>query len=84
MVAIGRNGATVAVLCLVQAVDVLGVTVVVAALPGMLAGLNAPASAVTPLATGYAMFFGTLWRTSSRSFSITAIAYARVHWQKPI
>ncbi len=66
VVAIGRNGATVAVLCLVQVVDVLGVTVVVAALPAMLADLNAPASAATPLATGYAMFFGGLLMLGSR------------------
>jgi MFS family permease len=56
----------VAVLCLVQFVDVLGVTVVVTALPAMLSDLGAPASAAAPLATGYAMFFGGLLMLGAR------------------
>ncbi len=56
----------VAVLCLVQFVDVLGVTVVVTALPAMLSDLGAPASAAVPLATGYAMFFGGLLMLGAR------------------
>jgi MFS family permease len=50
--------AAVTALCLVQFTDVLGVTVVVTALPSMLASLHAPQSASTLIATGYAMFFG--------------------------
>src|SRR5690349_12158729 len=57
---------TIAVLCLAQFVDVLGVTVVVTALPAMLSGLGAPASAAAPLATGYAMFFGGLLLCGAR------------------
>ena len=45
-------------LCLVQFVDVLGVTVVVTSLPAMLASLHAPDSYGSLIATGYAMFFG--------------------------
>ncbi len=56
----------VAVLCLVQFVDVLGVTVVVTALPTMLSGLGAPPSAAAPVATGYAMFFGGLLMLGAR------------------
>lgn len=56
----------VAVLCLVQFVDVLGVTVVVAALPAMLTGLGAPPSAAAPVATGYAMSFGGLLMLGAR------------------
>ena len=60
----GMRGAAVwpgvLALCLVQFVDVLGVTVVVTALPRMLADLHAPDSAGTLIATGYAMFFGGL------------------------
>src|ERR1700754_3643799 len=54
------------VLCLVQFVDVLGVTVTVTALPAMLSGLDAPASAAALVATGYAMFFGGLLMLGSR------------------
>ncbi len=57
---------SVVVLCLVQFVDVLGVTVVVAALPAMLSDLGAPASAAAPVATGYAMFFGGLLMLGAR------------------
>lgn len=54
----GRRGAphaAVALLCLAQFVDVLGVTVVVTALPSLLTDLRAPASATAPVVTGYAM-----------------------------
>ena len=47
-------------LCLVQFMDVLGVTVVVTSLPAMLASLHAPDSLGSLIATGYAMFFGGL------------------------
>jgi hypothetical protein len=47
-------------LCLVQFVDVLGVTVMVTALPAMLADLRASADAASLISTGYAMFFGGL------------------------
>src|SRR6201986_1528905 len=62
------SGAGVAViaLCLVQFVDVLGVTVVVTALPDMLASLHAPASYASLIATGYAMFFGGLLMLGAR------------------
>jgi MFS family permease len=56
----------VAALCLVQFTDVLGVTVVVTALPSMLASLHAPQSDGTLLATGYAMFFGGLLMLGAR------------------
>ncbi|WP_020076978.1 MFS transporter [Cryocola sp. 340MFSha3.1] len=54
-----RRGA-VFVLCLVQFVDVLGVTSATTAIPAILSGLGAPESAAGPLATVYAMFFGGL------------------------
>ena len=54
------------VLCLVQFVDVLGVTVVVTALPVMLRDLDAPASQGTLIVTGYAMFFGGLLMAGAR------------------
>ena len=44
-------------LCLVQFTDVLGVTVVVTALPRMLSDLHASPDAGSLIATGYAMFF---------------------------
>ncbi|MGY1698372.1 MFS transporter [Geodermatophilus sp. SYSU D00766] len=50
----------VPVLCAVQFVDVLGTTLVVAALPTVLADLGAPASAATPVVTVYAVLFGAL------------------------
>jgi MFS family permease len=62
-----RNGSlAVAALCSVQFVDVLGVTVVVTALPRMLADLNAPASAGSLVSGGYAMFFGGLLMLGAR------------------
>lgn len=53
-------------LCLVQFVDVLGVTVVVAALPAMLASLRAPSGAASLISAGYAMFFGGLLMLGAR------------------
>ncbi|QEC50734.1 MFS transporter [Baekduia soli] len=57
----------VVVLCLVQFVDVFGVTVVVTALPSMLAGVSAPASQAGLVVTGYAMFFGGLLMLGARA-----------------
>ena len=59
-------GLGVASLCLVQFTDVLGVTVVVAALPRMLADLNASPDAGSLIATGYAMFFSGLLMLGAR------------------
>lgn len=53
-------------LCLVQFVDVLGVTVMVTALPAMLSDLRAPADAASLVSTGYAMFFGGLLMLGAR------------------
>ncbi len=53
-------------LCAVQFVDVLGVTVVVTALPQMLRGVGASASRGSLVATGYAMFFGGLLMFGAR------------------
>lgn len=54
------------ILCLVQFIDVLGVTSVTTAIPPILDGLGAPESAAAPLATVYAMFFGGLLVLGSR------------------
>jgi MFS family permease len=62
----GHHRHAVAALCAVQFVDVLGVTVVIAALPAMLAGLDAPPSAASLLVTGYAVFFGALLMLGAR------------------
>jgi MFS family permease len=51
---------------MVQAVDVLGVTVLIAALPSILASLRAPASMAGALATSYAMAFGGLLMLGAR------------------
>lgn len=59
-------GLGVASLCVVQFTDVLGVTVVVAALPRMLADLNASPDAGSLIATGYAMFFSGLLMLGAR------------------
>jgi MFS family permease len=59
-------GIAVVALCLVQFVDVLGVTVVVTSLPRMLASLYAPESDASLIATGYAMFFGGLLMLGAR------------------
>jgi MFS family permease len=61
-----RTQTAVAALCLVQAVDVLGVTVLIAALPAILAGLRAPPSMAGVLATSYAMAFGGLLMLGAR------------------
>jgi MFS family permease len=62
-----RNGGLViTALCSVQFVDVLGVTVVVTALPRMLADLRAPASSASLVAGGYALFFGGLLMLGAR------------------
>ena len=55
-----RSSRGVAALCAVQLVDVLGVTVVITALPAMLARSRRPPSASGLVVTGYAMFFGGL------------------------
>ncbi|MFD2082514.1 Major Facilitator Superfamily protein [Actinopolymorpha cephalotaxi] len=60
------SAAAVVVLCGVQFVDVLGVTVVVTALPRMLADLGGTAAAGTLVVTAYAMFFGGLLMVASR------------------
>ncbi|MGY1739732.1 MULTISPECIES: MFS transporter [unclassified Blastococcus] len=57
---------TVAALCLVQFVDVLGVTVVVTALPRMSADLAASAAEETAVVTAYAMAFGGLLLVAAR------------------
>jgi len=61
----GRTGA-VAALCLVQFVDVLGVTVVVTALPAILRDLHAPGTDSSLITTAYAMFFGGLLMLGAR------------------
>ena len=61
-----RSRRQVATLCGVQFVDVLGVTSAITAIPAMLAGVSAPASATPILATVYAMFFGGLMMLGAR------------------
>jgi MFS family permease len=56
----------VVALCLVQFVDVLGVTVTVTALPAMLSDLRAPSVAASLVSTGYATFFGGLLMLGAR------------------
>ncbi|MFY9649936.1 MFS transporter [Trebonia sp.] len=53
-------------LCLVQFIDVLGVTVMVTALPAMLSDLRASPDAASLISTGYAMFFGGLLMFGAR------------------
>ena len=53
-------------LCLVQFIDVLGVTVMVTALPAMLSDLHASPDAASLISTGYAMFFGGLLMFGAR------------------
>ena len=53
-------------LCLVQFIDVLGVTVMVTALPAMLSDLHASTGAASLIYTGYAMFFGGLLMFGAR------------------
>lgn len=62
----GAGRGAVAVLCAVQFVDVLGVTVVITAMPSMLTDLGAPPSAAAPVLTGYAVFFGALLMLGAR------------------
>jgi MFS family permease len=61
-----RVAGVVAALCLVQFVDVLGVTVVVTALPEMLSDIGGTGADGTLVATGYAMFFGGLLMFGAR------------------
>jgi MFS family permease len=61
-----RQWLPVMVLCLVQFVDVMGVTVVTAALPDMLADVGGSSADGTLVATGYAMFFGGLLLLGAR------------------
>jgi MFS family permease len=61
-----RLPVAVAALCLVQFMDVLGVTVVVTALPAMLSSLHSAQSDSTLIATGYAMCFGGLLMLGAR------------------
>jgi MFS family permease len=56
----------VVALCLIQFVDVMGVTVVVTALPKMLTDVGAPSADGSLVATGYAMFFGGLLMFGAR------------------
>jgi MFS family permease len=64
--AAAADGRAVIVLCAVQFLDVLGVTVVVSALPKMLDSVNASPSSGSLVATGYAMFFGGLLMFGAR------------------
>src|SRR6201994_128458 len=64
--AAAAEGRAVIVLCAVQFLDVLGVTVVVSALPKMLESVNAAPSSGSLVATGYAMFFGGLLMFGAR------------------
>ena len=67
MPSVGKSvGLGVASLCLVQFTDVLGVTVVVTALPRMLSDLHASPDAGSLIATGYAMFFSGLLMLGAR------------------
>lgn len=61
-----RPTAAAVVLCGVQFVDVLGVTVVLTALPRMLSDLGGTPSQGTVIATAYALFFGGLLMVASR------------------
>lgn len=64
----GRTGVLIisVVLCAVQFVDVLGVTVVITALPSMLAELGATAGQGTLVVTAYAACFGGLLMLAAR------------------
>ncbi len=61
-----RVGAVVVVLCAVQFVDVLGVTVVTTALPRMLHDLDATDAQGAAVVNGYALFFGGLLMVAAR------------------
>src|SRR5436305_12302667 len=56
----------VVVLCLVQFVDVLGVTELIAAMPRMLTAVSASPTAASPILTAYAMCFGGLLMLGAR------------------
>ncbi|WP_345500540.1 MFS transporter [Pedococcus ginsenosidimutans] len=60
------RAAVVVVLCLVQFVDVLGVTAAIVAIPSMLDGVGAGDAAAGPIATAYAMLFGGLLVVGAR------------------
>lgn len=61
-----RTQSTVAVLCLVQFVDVLGVTEVLTAAPRILRSLSAGGGAASAVLTAYAMCFGGLLMVGAR------------------
>jgi MFS family permease len=61
-----RTQSAVAVLCLVQFVDVLGVTEVLTAAPRMLHALSAPSGAASAVLTAYAACFGGLLMVGAR------------------
>lgn len=63
---VARSGGAAAALCGVQFIDVLGVTVVVTALPRMLRDLGARPAQGTVIVTAYALFFGGLLMVASR------------------
>lgn len=56
----------IGVLCLVQFVDVLGVTEVLTAAPRILRGFSAPSGAASAVLTAYAMWFGGLLMVGAR------------------
>src|SRR5438270_6196660 len=60
------SGRAIFVLCLVQFVDVLGVTELITAMPRILTSLSAPVSSASLLLTGYAMCFGGLLMVGAR------------------
>ena len=64
--ATARQTSAAIALCGVQFVDVLGVTVVVTALPRMLEDLDATSAGGTAVVTAYALFFGGLLMVGSR------------------
>ncbi len=61
-----RTPSVIAVLCLVQFVDVLGVTEVLTAAPQILRSLSAAGSAASAVLTSYAMCFGGLLMMGAR------------------
>lgn len=61
-----RVWGVVVALCLIQFVDVMGVTVIVTTLPKMLSDVGATAADGTLVATAYAMFFGGLLMFGAR------------------
>lgn len=61
-----RRREAIATLCLVQFVDVLGVTELISALPRVLVSLRAPAGWASLILTSYAMCFGGLLMLGAR------------------